>query len=212
MYNESPTAREVSNNKAKNYYARATLMKIKTVFSTFILCLLGVSASVVAFAKSDPDTNTLDTLPEISLSSDTNVDPTMWDKIAGTTGPNALYLGMATFHFEPGSRDDRWNNNLIAGAYNGYFAGTLVNSFDDRAFAFGIQRDWATQQLSENVTNTVGYRVGLITGYDERMTPIAEYTPVLPFPQVTDDIMWKHVGIELSWCVVTASAGFVYKF
>ena len=104
---------------------------------------------------------------------------------------------------------NNWNNQLIAGTYKGYFAGTFINSFYDRGYALGIQRMWDTEQLSDNFKNSVGYRLGLVSGYDERLAPIAAKTPVLPFPQIIDDITWKHVGIELSWCVDTVSAGFV---
>lgn len=136
-----------------------------------------------------------------------------WTKLWGKPAPSALYLGMASFHLEPGSRDDNWNNQLIAGTYDGFFAGTLVNSFYDRAYAFGIQRMWGTQQISEHITNSPGYRLGLISGYDDRMMELADHTPLLPFPQVIDDIViGKHVGIELSWSVVVVSAGFVVTF
>lgn len=163
---------------------------------------------------------TSEELPGVDLSSTRNGDSSgdatstepprgFWSKLWGTAAPTALYPGMFTFHLEPGSRDDNWNNQLIAGTYKGYFAGTFINSFYDRGYAAGIQRVWDTEQLSDNFKNSVGYRVGLVYGYDERLAPIAGKVPVLPFPQIYDDITWKHVGVELSWCVDTVSAGFV---
>ncbi len=165
------------------------------------------------YSQGDDDSIRLDA-PHDTTSTDTAAPTkTTWDKIKGTKTKPALYLGMVTFHLEPGSRDDRWNNNLVAVSYDGFIAGTLMNSFDDRAFVFAIERLWSTQQLSANVTNSVGYRLGLITGYDERMMQIAEYTPVLPFPQVMDNIVIdNHFGLELSWCVDTVSAGLFYQF
>lgn len=136
-----------------------------------------------------------------------------WTQLWGKPAPPALYLGMASFHLDPNSRDDNWNNQLIAGTYGGFFAGTLVNSFYDRAYAVGIQRMWGKQQLSEHISNSPGYRLGLISGYDERMMDLAERTPLLPFPQIIDDIViGDHVGIELSWSAVVVSAGFVITF
>jgi hypothetical protein len=137
----------------------------------------------------------------------------LWTKLWGKPTPSALYLGMATYHLSKSRRDDRWNNNLVGGSYNGYFAGTLQNSFDDRAFVLGVERLWAIQHLSENIDNQIGYRLGLISGYDERMTNIAEHTPVLPFPQVFDNIMLdERVGLQLSWSMIVFSAGFVVQF
>ncbi len=175
-------------------------------------------ADTVCANKADDNSRcfTSEEYPGIDLSSNrgepaaAEQQPTsFWSKLWGTPAPTALYPGMVTFHLEPGSRDDNWNNQLIAGTYKGYFAGTFINSFYDRGYAVGIQRMWDTEQLSDNFKNSVGYRLGLVSGYDERMVPIAAKTPVLPFPQIIDDITWKHVGIELSWCVDTVSAGFV---
>lgn len=135
-----------------------------------------------------------------------------WQAAWGTPAPTALYLGMATLHFNPSSRDDNWNNQLVALTYDGYFAGTLLNSFHDRAYAAGIQRVISSQTLTANVQGDLGYRLGVITGYDESMTSIAKYTPILPFPQLTYDLHWQHIGIEFSWCLVTASAGLFYRF
>lgn len=145
--------------------------------------------------------------------SDTTASSGFWSKLWGKPAPPALYLGMFTFHLDPNSRDDNWNNQLIAGTYDGFFAGTFINSFYDRGYALGIQRMWGKQQLSEYVSNSPGYRLGLVTGYDERMMDLAAHTPVLPFPQIIDDIViGDHVGIELSWSVVVVSAGFVVTF
>ncbi len=196
---------------------------IKGVFFPVAMLMLGFSLLPTAFANSLPSQKPEDTAnsftseeyPGIDFSADHTATPAeqqptgFWSKLWGTPAPTAIYPGMVTFHLEPGSRDDNWNNQLIAGTYKGYFAGTFINSFDDRAYAAGIQRVWATQKISDTVTNRVGYRVGLVTGYDERMVPIAAHTPVLPFPQIIDDITWKHIGLEFSWCVDTVSAGFV---
>ena len=130
----------------------------------------------------------------------------------GTPAPNALYAGMVTYHLQPSEHDERWNNNLVAMSYHGYFLGTLKNSFDDRAYAFGIERLWGRQPLPCHFSNEAGYRIGLISGYDERMMPLAKYTPLLPFPQVIDTIMWKNVGLQLGWSVVTVSAMLTYHF
>ncbi len=197
----------------------------KCIFSKLAMVIMGLGVLSTTWAdngcsnKVDGNTScfTPEEYPGIDFSSIRTTDEdsatvqprSFWSKLWGTPAPTAIYPGMFTFHLEPGSRDDNWNNQLIAGTYKGYFAGTFINSFYDRGYAAGIERMWDTEQLSDNVKNSVGYRLGLVSGYDEQLAPIAGKTPVLPFPQVIDDITWKHVGVELSWCVDTVSAGFV---
>ncbi len=193
-------------------------MKIEGLYSKLGLLMLALNVLTPCWAdpavtlQTAPNEQPLAGLNLGASSTEPEESHSFASKLWGTAAPPAIYLGMVTYHFEPGSRDDRWNNNLVAGTYHGFFAGTLMNSFDDRAFVGGIQRIWASQYPSDNFNNTVGYRLGLISGYDERMAPIAAHTPVLPFPQVYDDMVWHHVGIEFSWCVVTASAGLMYQF
>jgi hypothetical protein len=196
-------------------------------FSKLAMIVVGLGvlsttwANTVCSNKADANSScfTSEEYPGIDLSSTHSTDDpvteqprSFWSKLWGTPAPTAIYPGMFTFHLEPGSRDDNWNNQLIAGTYKGFFAGTFINSFYDRGYAAGIQRVWDTEQLSDNFKNNVGYRLGLVTGYDERLMPIAGKTPVLPFPQIIDDLTWKHVGIEFSWCFDTVSAGFVVTF
>lgn len=200
------------------------LKKTKCIFFKLITAIIGLGVLSTAWAdnacpnKADGSTScfTSEEYPGVDFSSTRSTDDSateqsrsFWSKLWGTPAPTAIYPGMFTFHLEKASRDDNWNNQLIAGTYKGFFAGTFINSFYDRGYALGIQRMWDTEQLSDNFKNSVGYRLGLVTGYDERLAPIAGKTPVLPFPQIIDDITWKHVGIELSWCVDTVSAGFV---
>ena len=205
-------------------WGNKTIKGTRNVFFKLAMAAIGLGLLSTAWAdgvcpnKANDNTScfTSEEYPGIDLSatrstedSATEQPRSFWSKLWGTPAPTAIYPGMVTFHLEPGSRDDNWNNQLIAATYKGYFAGTFINSFYDRGYAAGIQRMWDTEQLSDNFKNSVGYRVGLVTGYDERLAPIAAKTPVLPFPQVIDDITWKHVGVELSWCVDTVSAGFV---
>ena len=140
-------------------------------------------------------------------------DTAFLEKAWGTPAPATLYLGMVTLHINEHSRsNDNWNNQLIAATYDGYFAGTLLNSFYDRAYVAGIQRVFFSQQISENFSQSVGYRIGFISGYDERMMSFAKNTPVLPFPQLIYDLSWKHAGVEFGLLPMAATAGLFYQF
>ncbi len=78
----------------------------------------------------------------------------------------------------------------LGGLYGHWFGTTFVNSYDERTFALGIERDWLRFGVAETAVG-VGYRVGLIAGYDERLVEIAGHTPVLPFAGV---VVWGRVG------------------
>lgn len=140
-------------------------------------------------------------------------DESFWTFLKGTQPDNAVYLGMFTWHFNPESRaHDRWSNNLIGGVYNSIFVGTLLNSFSDRAFVVGIQRNVYTKQLSQNNQINVGYRLGIMSGYDQRMSDIAKYLPVLPLPELYIDYAYRNFGAELSYIGVVFTAKFFIRF
>lgn len=140
-------------------------------------------------------------------------DESVWTFLKGTQPDNAVYLGMFTWHFNPESRaQDRWSNNLIGGVYNSIFIGTLLNSFSDRAFVVGVQRNVYTNQLSQNNQVNVGYRLGLISGYDQRMLDIAKYLPVLPIPELYIDYAYRNFGAELSYIGMVFTAKFFIRF
>ncbi|MBK2125647.1 hypothetical protein [Fangia hongkongensis] len=136
-----------------------------------------------------------------------------WNFLKGTAPENAVFLGMFTWHFNPESRkDDRASNNLVGGLYNSIFFGTLLNSFSDRAFVVGVQRDLYTHSFTPNSKFSAGYRIGIITGYDQRMADIARYLPALPFPELYIDYAYHNIGVELSYVGVVATAKFFIRF
>jgi len=78
----------------------------------------------------------------------------------------------------------------FGGLWGHWFGATFVNSYDERTFIAGIERTWLEVRRGPFGTG-VGYRVGLITGYDERLIGIARHTPVLPFGGV---LLWTQLG------------------
>ncbi len=191
------------------------------------LCPSILRADIASFNNTPAATAIADVVNNpatIDTSSSTNTNATVtpapimeekgfWSKAWGTAMPTTIYLGMVTTHFNPASdTKDNWNNNLIAASYDGFFVGTFLNSFGVRAYAAGIARYWFTTDVTPNFNYSLGYRLGLVSGYTKTFIPLAAYTPVLPFPQVVYDLSYHNVGLELSWCVVTVSAGFFYRF
>lgn len=108
-----------------------------------------------------------------------------------------LHVGMWTTHLNRVSRgvDANW---LLALGWRGLYGGTFINSFGNRAFAAGIERPLVRSDSGSVVTG-LGYRLGVVTGYDERLMGLAGKTPVLPALQVTGDVGVGATGVELAW-------------
>jgi hypothetical protein len=114
-----------------------------------------------------------------------------------------VYLGMWTSHVrEPARGLDA--NSLIGLAVRGYYGATFVNSYGNRAFAAGIQRTITARQ-GRAVRSALGYRAGLVTGYDERFLPVAASVPAIPFAQVVGSLDHRSLGVELAYAGVVAS-------
>jgi hypothetical protein len=71
-----------------------------------------------------------------------------------------------------------------------WFVATFVNSYDVRAFVAGLERYWLERRVSL-VDVGIGYRLGIVTGYDERLLTFARHTPLLPFGGL---LLWAEVG------------------
>lgn len=104
------------------------------------------------------------------------------------------------------------NNALIGGTYRGVFAATFLNSYRDRSYAAAVERQVA-RGAAGPLSCSAGYRLGIIHGYDARMTPFAARSPVVPFVQAIGDLMWKdRIGVQASFCVKVVTCGTVVRF
>jgi hypothetical protein len=123
---------------------------------------------------------------------------------AGESGIR-MYVGMWTTHLtRPGRGFDA--NWLLAMGWRGYYGGTFINSYGKRAFAAGIERSLARSDRGA-VARGVGYRLGLVTGYDQRLLGLARWTPVLPVLQVMGSVAVGPAGLEVAWAGRVASLG-----
>lgn len=108
-----------------------------------------------------------------------------------------LYLGMWTAHVRhiSGGLD---SNRLIGVSARGFYGATFVNSYGNRSLSAGIQRSLA-ESTRGSLAPSVGFRLGLVTGYDERLTGLAARTPVLPLVQVVGRVEHGRLGAELGY-------------
>ena len=144
----------------------------------------------------------------------------VWKKIWGDPTPNRLLLGLFSLHLmslykpstDPNKQPPNWNNQLIGISYHGFFGATLVNSCNTRAYAAGIERYWFTTVVTPHFDYSLGYRLGLVTGYTQKTYYLAKYTPVLPFPELIFDLSYRKVQVEFMWCFQVLGVGFAYRF
>lgn len=64
--------------------------------------------------------------------------------------------------------------------WDGWFGATFVNSHGGRAFTAGVERVWVEPSW-RFLALGLGYRAGLVTGYDERLLSWADDVPAVPF-------------------------------
>ena len=137
--------------------------------------------------------------------------PVPSDTTAAAKAPDRrLYLGMWTVHFRDPGRGIE-NNWLVGVSWRGIYGATFINTFGNRSYSAGFQgilARWNPGLISLGL----GYRVGLLTGYDERFMPLAGKTPVVPLVQPRLTLDGKRLGLELSYSGVVASTGFNVRF
>lgn len=129
---------------------------------------------------------------------------------ATKTPDRRLYLGMWTVHFRDPGRGIE-NNWLVGVSWRGIYGATFINTFGNRSYSAGLQ-GLLVRWNPGSVSLGLGYRIGILTGYDERLMPLAGKTPVLPLVQPRVAVDAKRVGWEFSYSGVVASGGFSVRF
>lgn len=116
-----------------------------------------------------------------------------------------IHVGLWTSHLRDLGRglESNW---LLGVGWRGVYGGTFVNSFGQRAFAAGVEKPWVRRDEGR-VGRGVGYRLGVVTGYDDRFLGLAGKLPILPMAQVVGDVAVGPSGVELAWSGLVASVG-----
>lgn len=103
------------------------------------------------------------------------------------------------------------NNRVVGVTVGGWFAATFNNSFGRRAYAAGLQRQFLSARHGWTTTS-LGYRLGLVSGYDGRLMRLARKTPVMPLVQPFVSFDVARVGVEVSYTFVVVSATVSLRF
>jgi hypothetical protein len=116
-----------------------------------------------------------------------------------------IHVGMWIMHLANPGRGFKGSWFVAVGG-RGLYGATFVNSFGRRSFAAGIERSLA-EARDRTVSTGLGYRLGLVTGYDERLLSLASKTPLLPVLQMMGDVAVGPTGMEFAWAAKVASIG-----
>ena len=127
-----------------------------------------------------------------------------WSLWSTASNHDRIFLGMWTFHPFGDDPYRRASNNGLGLQYRGVFGFTCVNSFERRTYAVGVERVWVEAQRGR-LGVMLGYRAGLIHGFNTELFRIAGETPVLPFAGTVALLRLGPVGGEVSWVYLAVS-------
>lgn len=136
-----------------------------------------------------------------------------WEFIKGSPTDDQFFLGMFTAHFTPSSLKSRqWNNKLIGIQYNDIVMFGFENSFYNWCAGLAYARNVYQNPLHNNWDLNIGYRVGIIYGYEDDEAPFSENSPIIPLVQLYSQFIYnKHYGLELM-LTSSLSLSFFYQF
>jgi len=137
----------------------------------------------------------------------TGSDP-WWLLYSDVSPQDRLLFGMWSYHLRDLSSGAP-SNGLMGLVYDGFMAATFITTHGPRGYALGVERTWISQSLGPTEL-MIGYRAGLVHGYDHRLFRLAEISPVIPFLQ---PVLFMRGGrftfdATYTYVVVSFTAGF----
>ena len=90
-----------------------------------------------------------------------------------------------------------------------WFAAALINSYDRFSMIAGVERKWFDHR-ARGVGYGLGYRAGLMTGYDERLLKLARHLPALPFGGLLGWLDFSGIALDTFYVykAITVEASF----
>lgn len=128
----------------------------------------------------------------------------LWTK---TSREDRVIWGQWTRHLSD-TRTHVSNDRIIAVVYRGLFGGTFRTTHGPRGYSVGVERAWFSGSRGI-FGGMVGFRTGLVYGYDERLGWLAEDLPLLPFasPMIQGRIGPLTAEVTHTWVVLSLTAG-----
>lgn len=123
------------------------------------------------------DCETADEAPDVVT---TGSDP-WWLFYSDASPQDRVLWGMWSYHLRD-LASGAPSNGMMGLVYEGFIAATFITTHGPRGWALGVERNWIS--LAEGPAEVMlGYRAGLLYGYDRRLFRLAEITPIIPFFQ-----------------------------
>ena len=128
---------------------------------------------------------------------------TLWSQ---RSPEDRVIWGMWTTHVN--RHNDGWQNDRTAALiYDGYYGGTFRTTHGPRAYTLGVERSWLSGTAGA-LDGMVGFRMGVVYGYDGRLGWMAERYPILPFAQ---PVLYAGLGplavdLTYTWVVISTTA------
>ncbi len=133
-----------------------------------------------------------------------------WSLWSEPAGQDRVILYMTSVHID--SDREGWSNDqAFALVYRSVYGGTFRTTHGPRGWALGLERSWASVE-SGPVGATMGFRTGLVYGYDEELGWLAGDVPVLPFFQPTVLAHAGPVGVDVGYAWVVMSVTVAVRF
>lgn len=136
---------------------------------------------------------------------DPDDDAGWWRGPWGMAEPTRMYTGLWALHFT--RLHDGFSFHQGVGVnYRGITANTFVNTEGDRTWTLGLARSVVKVEGSDAAVS-LGYRAGIVRGYDERLHELAGRWPAIPGAEVTVTFRVWRVGAQITWAGLVASLG-----
>ena len=174
--------------------------------SALIACLMALGAHHgLAAQQSNPGTEESD--PEAEAEAVEGLAGHWWTLWSEPSTNDRFLLGLFTIHVY--SPQNGWSNDEVGGViYKGFYAATFETTHGPRGYSVGFERLWK-RGIRRPFEWGLGFRTGLVYGYDHRLGWLADRIPVLPMAQ---PIAFARLGpltadLTYTWIVMSVTAG-----
>jgi hypothetical protein len=134
-----------------------------------------------------------------------------WSLWSVPAGRDRVIPFMTSAHVHSDTREG-WSNDLaFALIYRSVYGATFRTSHGPRAWTLGLERSWLSRD-SGAFGSMLGFRAGLMYGYDEELGWLAGDVPVLPFFQPIVYLQAGPLAMDVGYAWVVLSVTGAVRF
>ena len=146
--------------------------------------------------------------PDLDQSLDRGTETRPWWLLWSETSPeDRIIWAQWTLHLRY-ARKGLFYDSMVGVQYRGAFAATFITSYKERGVVVGMERQWFSGERGP-LAGMLGFRAGLLYGYDEQLGWVAGKTPILPVfqPMLYGRLGPLTVDVTYTWVVMSLTAG-----